>query len=280
MTVYVENVLFENMMVDGLILLLVAKTLRQKINWWGIFISSLFGSLFALFSPQFETAFAIMLLIKLFVCVAMAYMLNFQMKKLFSKSMLLFLYTFVFGGMVYALFLFFNIQAKNGFVFQYNSDVPIVGIVVLCFAMFFCLQKGIKKLYARKKINSFLYDVTLFLNNKHVNLKGFLDTGNTLVTKGGKPVVMIPKKLLKSFFNSHECLAFALKKYGAFASLNPQELSVLSIAGQTKITSFDARCQLNKKEMDICVGVYDDHMFFGKGFDAILSPKMLEVSDV
>ena len=113
-----------------------------------------------------------------------------------------------------------------------------------------------------------------------MNLKGFLDTGNTLVTKGGKPVVMIPKKLLKSFFNNHECLAFALKKYGAFASLNPQELSVLSIAGQTKITSFDARCQLNKKEMDICVGVYDDHMFFGKGFDAILSPKMLEVSDV
>ena len=205
--------------------------------------------------------------------------MTFQFKKLFLKSVLLFLNTFIFGGMVYAVFFLLGIKTLNGAV-QYYSDVPIVGIVVLCICLFCFLLFGIKKMQQRKKITSFLYDVTLCLNNKEACLTGFLDTGNTLINSVGKPVMVIPKKLLKTFFNSDERLAFALKKFGVFASLNPQQINVSSVAGKTKITSFDARMKLNQKEMDVCVGVYEDKMFLGKGFDAILSPKMLEVSDV
>ena len=278
MTVYVENVLFENIVIDGLILFLVSKTLKEKTNWWGVAFSSLFGAVFALFSVKIDVSNFLFFVIKLCVCFCMSYMLCFSFKKIFTKSFLLLGYTFVFGGMVYAAFSVFGMQITDNFL--YASSVPVVGIVSLCFVMFLCLQYCIKRFFAKKKISAFLYEITLFINNKKAVLNGFLDTGNTLVGKDGKPVVMISEKLLKNFFNSDEMLSLVLKKYQKLKGINPQELCVLSVAGKTKVLSFDARCQINKKDIDICVCVYDDKMFCGKGFDAILSPKMLEGANV
>ena len=48
MTVYVEVVLLENIVVDCVLLWLVLKTLNKKPNLKNIFISALFGAVFAL----------------------------------------------------------------------------------------------------------------------------------------------------------------------------------------------------------------------------------------
>ena len=90
--------------------------------------------------------------------------------------------------------------------FLYESSVPVVGIAGLCVVMFLCLLYAIKRVFAKKKISAFLYEITILINNKKAVLNGFLDTGNTLVGKSGKPVVMVPEKLLKNFFNSEEML--------------------------------------------------------------------------
>lgn len=281
MVVYVENVLFENLIIDSLILFLVAKTLKEKTNWWGIVISSLFGAVFALFSVKIDVNGFFAILIKLFVCMCMAYLLDFSYKKLFLKSGLLFLYTFLFGGMVTAIFGFLGISAKNGLAITYLSDIPIVGITVLCLVLCLWLLYYLRKLYKHKKISAFLYDISLSINKKNAVLSGFLDTGNTITSKTGRPVVMIAQKELKRFFNDRELLFFALKEYEKLPIKKPQIISVASISGKTEVLVFEAEeCIIDKNNVDICIGVCDNKMFKNKGFDAILSPKMLEGKNV
>ena len=252
--------------------------MKLKINWGGLCLSSVFGAIFALFSVNIKVDGVLVVLIKIFVSVCMSYMLNFSLKKLLKKAVFLFLYTFLFGGMIFALLHFFGISTQNGLAFQYNFNFPIGGVCALCIFLFVGMCFFIKKMWSKKKIGSFLYDITLCINNKKVCLNGFLDTGNTLESRSGKPVVMIPQKILNRFFNAHEMLSFVLNRFGSLPIKNPQTISVSSVSGKTDVLVFEAeKCLFNQKEVDICVGVYDDKMFQNKEFDAILNQKMLEV---
>ena len=278
MIVYVEYVLFENMIIDGLILFLVSKTLKNKTNWWGIVVASFLGAIFALISAKINGFSFLSILTKLVYCFFMAYFLDFSLKKIFKKFFLIFVYTFLFGGFVLFAFKFFGVSTQSALSLQYNLNFPVVGMIglIVIFAMMVCYH--IKKVLAKKKISSFLYDIKLLINNKTKTLCGFLDTGNTLKNKDGKPVLMISEKALERFFSPHQKLLFLLQKYQNLKLPNMQTISVSSISGKTNILVFDAeKCVVGKSEIDVCVGVFGESIFKNKNFDVILSPKMLEV---
>lgn len=277
MLVYVEVVLFENLLIDGLILYLVAKTLKQKTNWLGLCVSSLFGSLFALFSIKIKASVLILIFIKLLVCFLMSVMLCFNFQKIFKKAFLLFFYTFLFGGMILCVFNFLGISNNFSVFVGYASSLPIGGIIALVVIFFIVLKKNIERFLNYKKISCFLFDVNLKVNGKCLNLKGFLDTGNTLETKDGKPILMISQKFLKKIFSVDERLSIFLKKYQNLNIKSPQTFSVFSVSGKTEVFVFEPQsCKINRKEKKVVVGIYDDLLFSKKDFGAILSPQMLE----
>ena len=277
MLVYVEIVLFENFLIDGLILYLVTKTLKQKTNWWGLSVSSLFGSLFALFSIKINSSVLILVFLKFLVCFLMSVMLCFNFEKILKKAFLLFFYTFLFGGMILCVFNFLGISNNFSVFAGYNSSLLIGGIIALVVIFFIILKKFIEKFLKHKKISCFLFDVNLKINGKSLSLKGFLDTGNTLETKDGKPVLMISQKFLKRFFSVDERLSIFLKKYQNLNIKSPQTFNVFSVSGKTEVFVFEPQsCEINKKEKKVAVGIYDDLLFSKKDFGAILSPQMLE----
>ena len=276
MVVYVEIVLLENLLIDGLVLWLVIKSLKLKTNWWGLICASLLGSVFALFSVSIDVSGVLSVLIKLLVAFLMCVLVCFDFKKVFVKTLLFVLYTFMFGGALIAIFSFFGISTSHGVGISYNSEIP-VGLILSCSViLFIVIFMLIKKFYKNKKMQSLYFDFYLTINQKKQKLKGFLDTGNTLVSSMGKPVVLISQKWIERFFNSRELMLFYLQKYSNIGLKDLQTLSVQSLAGKQEIVIFDADCcELNHKKVNICVGFCKD-AFFKKDFDAILNSKMLE----
>ena len=275
MIVYIEEVLLENMLIDGVILYLVLKSLALKVRWYKLILSSFIGAIFAILSV-YLTFGVFNLFIKLFVAVVMCYLIELNFKKLFLKTTLFILFTFLFGGAVISIFSFMGIKASKGMAFAYNSNIPVGGILATSVIIGLILFKVFKIFYIKKNIQKFLYDITIKLNKKEAKLKGFLDTGNTLINKQGKPVLMISEEKLKNWFSDNDRINFLLKKYSKLN--NPQIMKVNSISGVKNILVFDAeKCLFNNKNIDVCVGVSEDKFFKNKGFDVILSPKIMEV---
>ncbi|MBR1925585.1 MAG: sigma-E processing peptidase SpoIIGA [Clostridia bacterium] len=275
MIVYIEMVLLENMLIDGLILYLVLKSLALNHKWLKLIFSSFVGAVFSVFSVYLSFG-VFNIFIKIAMAVFMCFLIELNFKKIFLKTLLFMLFTFLFGGAIIAIFSFLGIKGVGGMSYSYNSNIPVGGILATSVILFLFLTNVLKKFYIKKNIQKFLYNITIKLNNKVANLKGFLDTGNTLTNKQGKPVLMICEEKLKNWFSDDDRINFLLKKYSKLN--NPQTIKVNSISGFKNILVFDAeKCFFNNKNIDVCVGVSEDRFFKNKGFDVILSPKIMEV---
>jgi len=277
MVVYIEIVLLENLLIDGLLLWLVLQCIRVKTNWWGLVLASVFGSGFALASPSIQLDGVLAIGLKIGVAIIMCIMLCLNFRKLWLKTLLFVLFTFGFGGVLIALFSFMGVSTTTGLVFGYNTDIPLgailAGIIIFAIIIF----RLIKKFYKHKKIVQFYYEIELTINHQQSILRGFLDTGNTLDNAQGKPIVVVGSKQLNQWFDANEQLALLMGKYGLIGLSNFQTLEVQSVAGKEKIFVFDVeKCMFECKPKEVAVGVCLNEKFFRKGFDVILNPRLLE----
>ena len=95
MTIYIECVLIDNLIIDSLILLTCQKISKNSTSKLKVFLSSLLGAVIALFSPLFPSF--VNLLIKPFVAVLMVIVAfrPTKIKKLLIDTILLFFVTFL-----------------------------------------------------------------------------------------------------------------------------------------------------------------------------------------
>lgn len=277
MVVYVEMALLENLLIDGTILYLVLKTLGRTPKFYKIFLASLFGAGFALFSVGISFSGVIEFLIKVLASFVMCFMTELDFSKIIQKTLIFLFYTFCFGGMLLAVFSFLGVSTVDGFVLGYNSNIPI-GMIAACFIIFVIITlKLLKKLYQKRKVEQFCYDVFLTINQKQLKLKGFLDTGNTLTDKNQKPIIIVNQKYLTKWFCGKNMMSF-LFDVKSLNLKNCQKVSIKSVSGERKVLVFDAeRCVFQGKEKNVVVGFLKEDLFFKNGFDVILNPKMVEV---
>lgn len=271
LTIYVETVLFENFVVDYFLMWLTLKSLKQKTNWKCLTFSSIFGAVFALFSVKIFLPTVLMILLKIVVAFFMCFCSSMSFKKLFLKTLLFCLFTFCFGGLLIAFFSFLGISTFDGSVLGYLNEIPIGSVIVfvLCFSIF--MYKLFKKFYQRQKIEKMCYDLNLTINGKIVLLKGFLDTGNTLTSKNGKPILILRRSKINDFFNKKEKFKFLL-------SQNFELKLVKSISGTKTIIIFEPeKCVFEKRNVDVAIGLCEDNLFSKNDFDIILSSKIMEV---
>jgi len=277
MVVYIEIVLLENLLIDGLLLWLVLQCLKVKTNWWGLLLATVFGAGFALASPSIKVDGFFAFAIKILVAVIMCIMLCLNFRKLWLKTLLFVLFTFAFGGILLAIFSFMGVSTVTGLIFGYNSQIPLGAILagVILFAIL--MVRLLKRLYKRKQLVQFYYNIELTVNHKKVALQGFLDTGNTLNNINNKPIVVVGSGQLNKWFNAEEQLALIMGKYGVVGLKNPHSIEVQSVAGKEKMLVFDVEeCLFEHKQKSVAVGICLNDRFFRSGFEAILSPQLLE----
>ncbi len=280
MVVYIEIVLFENLLIDGLLLWLVLKALKLKTNWLGLCLASVFGALFALVSPKINISGFFAVLTKIFVCLLMCVILEFNFKKIIAKFILFLLFTFAFGGALISIFSFMGISTSVGFTFGYSTNIPVGAILAGIIIFAIILLRLFAKLYSRKRLAQFYFNISLTLNKKTHKLKGFLDTGNTLTNSAGKPVLLVDEKKIKNWFSPSEQLDILMSNFGNLRLENIEKKVVESVAGKQTLLVFDAVCRVGERVCDVAVGVCKNKSFFKRDFDVILNSKILEENNV
>lgn len=200
LTVYVDVLIILNTLVNYFILLSIRKITRSHTSRWRIALGSLAGGVSSMLI-FLEHLGAVMTILKLVTAILMT-VITFgikPLKSLFKKLFWLFAISFVFGGLMFAVYIFFDTDIliyTNGIVY-FDIDVTFL---VVCSVFSYIVITVITKFTDKKAPKSQEYYVSIQQSGKMVSCKALMDTGNNLREPfSSLPVVMIEKKLFNQF---------------------------------------------------------------------------------
>lgn len=294
MTIYVDIIIVENLIMNYIILYATGLISKCKICYLRMFFASLIGAIYV--ACQYISNLSVysnplIRLILSIVIVVVAF--NPQSVKNMCKQFVLFyLTTFTFGGV--ATYLIYvlkpqNLIMKNGvYVGTYVLKVifigAIFGTVILIFAFKFAKNKITK--------SDMLCKVKMEINSKEVILNTMVDTGNMLKEPlTGNPVIvvertalydLIPKEILD---NIESILGGEFKgipeeikdeyisrlKIIPFSSLGKQNGMLIGI----KADSLEIISEQSKKRCDAIVGIYNKSLTKRGEYRALIGIELL-----
>lgn len=201
MTIYLDVVFFENIIMNYIIIFATGVSIKGEIKHWRILVASSIGAIYTIIMylniiPIYSNFF--MKFVLSFVIVYISFLPK-TWKKLLKDLLIFYLVSFVFGGCVFALMYFISPQLaliKNGvFVGAYPIKVALIGGLV----SFIIIQVSFKVVKTRLSKKDMIYDIEIIIDRKSVKVKALLDTGNLLKDPiTGIPVVVIEHKSLYS----------------------------------------------------------------------------------
>lgn len=207
LTVYVDVLIILNTLVNYFLLLAVRKITRADTSRWRIALGSLVGGVSSMLI-FLENLGVIMTLFKLLTAFLMT-VITFgikPVKSLFKKLFWLFAISFVFGGLMFAVYIFFDTDIliyTNGIIY-FDIDVTFL---VVCSVFSYIVITVITKFTDKKAPKSKEYYVTVQQNGKSISCKALMDTGNNLREPfSSLPVVMAEKEIFNQFIIPDEKL--------------------------------------------------------------------------
>lgn len=199
MTIYIDIIIVENLIMNYIILYATGLISKSKISHVRIFLASAIGAIYTIIEYISKLDIYSNILVKIILSIIIVYVAFYpqNIKKMFKQLILFYLTTFTFGGV--ATYLIYvlkpqNIVIKNGmYVGTYVLKVifigAIVGTIVLVIAFRFAKNKITKK--------DMICKVKIKLNGGEIILNSMVDTGNMLKEPlTGNPVVVVEKTSL------------------------------------------------------------------------------------
>lgn len=197
MTVYVDVLLALNLFVNYFLLLSCGRILRCETKRTRLLLGAFVGAVYSLiiFAPDMNLLVSIVL--KLAVSVIMtAAVFGFHGIKSFLRACgCLFGVSFVFGGLMLALWLFFapdGMVYKNGAVYFDISLLFVAVATVICYI----ITAVLSKLLRRSAPENHLYKISITLRGKIIETTALMDTGNSLSDSfTDTPVILVERSL-------------------------------------------------------------------------------------
>jgi len=190
MTVYLDIVFFENVLMNYIIIFATGVVVKEKLSKFRILISSVIGAIYTIIMYLNIIPIYSNFIMKLVLSIAMVY-IAFKpktFKKLIKNLIIFYLVSFVFGGCVFALMYFIQpqlAQIRNGvFVGAYPLKVALIGGLI----SFAIIQISFKIVKTKLSKKDMIYQIEITINNKSIKTKALLDTGNLLK----EPITGIP----------------------------------------------------------------------------------------
>lgn len=202
MTIYIDVVLIENLVMNYIILLATGIVLKVKIKHVRFIVASLIGAIYTIMTYIFTITIYSNFFFKLILSVVIIYVAyNPQnVKNMWKQLLVFYLTSFVFGGAAFAFIYVVkpqDILMKNGlFLGTYPlKTVMLAGIVG--FVIIIMTFKIVKSKISKKDIYK---EVIIYIEEKKFKVKAMIDTGNLLKEPiTGKPVIVVEHTCLYSF---------------------------------------------------------------------------------
>lgn len=170
------------------------------------------------------------------------------------------LYTFLFGGCL--MFLFRRIPWLKEHAFGIWGIMGIGGILYLLVT--YLLEKYFKKKEA-------ICDVCLKNNGKILNIKGLVDTGNSLIEPiSGKPVSILEREIMEALLEGEEPRGFRMVPYRSIGKengiLRAYEIAEIVIESNG----------IKRSCKNIYIGISEAAVSAGTNYRMIIHPKLME----
>lgn len=232
MEVYIEYVIFDNLIIDYLIVYFTGLIASIKFKRLNMLLSVLCGVVSAVILPLFSIKTAYLIVVKILTGFLMVAFLKkyANFRQFLVVCIVLYSVTFLFGGVCVGVNAMLGISIDGGQVLINGFDFPISIFVLFASGYFYMLIKLIKYMKIKSKLTNFYFDVTIMQNRKSYYLRGFLDTGNKLFDNSS-PVVIISIKTFTKIFRDYPLELIPLGN----APNNPHYLTTASVGDVNKI---------------------------------------------
>lgn len=199
MTIYIDVVLIENLIMNYIILLATGLILKLKIKHIRLILASLLGAIYSIvaYTRVLEVYSSFVLKIILSVLIVYIAFNPQKVKQLWKDILIFYLTSFVFGGAAFALIYIVkpqDILMKNGlFLGTYPLKTVILGAIIAFFIIitaFTVVKKKISKkdMFCKTEIQ---------LNGEKIKANTMIDTGNMLKEPiTNTPVIVVEHTLL------------------------------------------------------------------------------------
>ena len=277
MTIYIDVVFIENLLMNYIILFATGVILKIKIKHIRLLLASLVGAIYTIIA--YISAFKIYSNIFLkFVLSLIIIYIAFNpksVKKLFKFTLIFYLTSFVFGGAAFALIYIVRPQEilrNNGLVLNSNS---IKLIFISAIVAFIIITIGFKVVKSKISARDMYCYIKIKLNDKEIEAKAMIDTGNFLKEPiTNTPVVVVEHTLLydcipKEILNNLENILggdfsgisekireeyISRLKVIPFSSLGKQNGMLIGIKAEEFIIKSDDE---SKRKENIIIGIYN-----------------------
>lgn len=201
MTLYIDLILLENIIMNYIIILATGMVCKVNIKHIRIFLASLVGALYAILVYVINLPIYTNPIIKILVSISMIY-ISFgsnNIKILLKQLLIFYLTSFCFGGSAYYLLHNINpnlVKSVNGVLTgTYPIKIAILGGIL----GFFIINISFKTIKNKLSKKDMMYKVEIFYKDKSTNIKVILDTGNLLAEPITKtPVMIVETEKLKN----------------------------------------------------------------------------------
>lgn len=252
MCVYVDILIILNTLVNYFILLAVDKVLRIHSKRWRILLGSAVGGLSSLLL-FLENLGIVMTLLKILTAILMT-VVTFGIKpvrRLLKSIFLLFAITFLFGGLLFAIYIFFDkdiLIYSNGIVY-FDIDLTFL---IICTVISYAVITVISKITDKKAPKSKEYYVTVENAGKIISCTALMDTGNNLREPfSDYPVIMLDKELFYKLFTEDKIRLIPMSTVNGesvIKAFRPQKL-IINNFSTDKVYIGESITQLNEYKM-------------------------------
>ena len=227
---YVDILVILNTLVNYFILLAIRKITHSYTKRWRIALGAFVGGVSSLLL-FLEYLNIVMTLLKILSGVLMI-VVTFEIKpfKQFVKRVFfLFAITFLFGGVTYAVYIFFDkdiLIYSNGIIY-FDVDMTFL---VICTVISYFVITIITKYTDKKSSRNKEYYVTIENNGKSVSCMGLMDTGNNLREPfSDYPVIMVDKSIFSQLYTCETMRIIPISTVNGesiIKAFKPQKLSI------------------------------------------------------
>lgn len=200
MTVYLDVVFFENIILNYIIILSTAIISKSKINTKKIIFSSAIGGIFSILNYIINFNLISSVCIKIIMSIIMMIIAfnDNSIKKVVKQIVFFYLVSFTFGGIAFMLLFIINpenlIINNNHFVGTYPIKIAVIsggiGFIIISIT-----TKIIKDRISKKNM---ICDLEIFYKGKCKKVKTMIDTGNLLKEPISQAdVIIVEKESLK-----------------------------------------------------------------------------------
>ena len=199
MTIYLDIIFVENILMNYIILFATLVKVKNKGQQIRLLMSGIIGSVYAIIVYLEILPIYSGIIAKAILSIVMVYIAfnPRNIKQLFKQLLIFYLVSFIFGGCTFALIYFIkpeNVQMRNGvFVGTYPIKVALIGGVIA----FIITQIAFKINKNKLNTKNTLFNIQIYYDDKIINIKALLDSGNMLKDPvSGIPVIIIEKEIM------------------------------------------------------------------------------------